>query len=401
MALDLPTVVAPPVPARIAQITARFDPSSGSATTGATSSDFASLLSDQMAAQSNSTALASLAGSDDDSSTTTDGTSATGGSSWMSALSSLLNEMGGTSTTGSTGPSGSDVVADATQYLGVPYKWGGTNPSTGLDCSGFVQRTYADLGVQLPRTAAAQATTGTPVASLASAQPGDLVAFGQPVDHIGIYVGNNKMIEAPHTGDVVKVATITAPVTAIRRIVGTTGSASSATSSITSALSSALGLGSATGSTSGSALWASALSSSSTSSTSSTATSAAAAPYQAMFNAAGAKYGIDPAVLSGVANAESSYNPNAVSSAGAVGLMQFMPSTAAGMGFDPTDPAQSIDGAARYLSAQMKTFGSLPLALAAYNAGPGAVKKYGGIPPYPETQKYVSKVMASAGQVAA
>ena len=118
----------------------------------------------------------------------------------MSALSSLLNEMGGTSGAGSTGPSGSDVVADATQYLGVPYKWGGTNPSTGLDCSGFVQRTYSDLGVQLPRTAAAQATTGTPVASIAQAQPGDLVAFGQPVDHIGIYVGNGKMIDIIQVG---------------------------------------------------------------------------------------------------------------------------------------------------------------------------------------------------------
>ena len=369
MAFTVPSSFAPPVPDRIRQITARFDPSSGSATTGATGSDFASLLSDQLAAQSSSTNLSALLGSSDDS---TDPTSGVGGSSWMSALSSLLNQFGGAGSAG--GVTGSQVVADATQYLGTPYKWGGTNPSTGLDCSGFTQRAYADLGVQLPRTAAAQATVGTPVASLADAQPGDLVAFGQPVDHIGIYVGNGKMIEAPHTGDVVKVATITAPITAIRRVVGSTGVSG----------------------TGGSAQWTSALSSASTGSGTSRA-----APYQAMFNAAGAKYGIDPAILSSVAKAESGYNPSAVSPAGAVGLMQFMPSTAAGMGIDPTDPAQAIDGAARYLSAQVKRFGSVPLALAAYNAGPNAVKKYGGIPPYPETQNYVAKVLASAGQATA
>jgi cell wall-associated NlpC family hydrolase len=373
MALTLPSALGSPVPERIHEITSRFDPSSGSATTGATSTDFASLLSDQLSAQSTSATLSALTGSSDDPTDSSGSTSGVGGSSWMSALSSLLNQMGGTGT--GAGVTGSQVVADATQYLGAPYKWGGTNPSTGLDCSGFTQRAYADLGVQLPRTAAAQAKVGTPVASLASAQPGDLVAFGQPVDHIGIYVGNGKMIEAPHTGDVVKVATITAPITAIRRIVGTSGATSVAGAS---------------------AQWTSALSSGSSSSA-----NTGAAPYQALFNAAGAKYGIDPAILSSVAKAESGYNPSAVSPAGAVGLMQFMPATAAGMGIDPTDPAQAIDGAAKYLSVQVKTFGSVPLALAAYNAGPGAVKKYGGIPPYPETQNYVAKVLASAGRATA
>jgi soluble lytic murein transglycosylase-like protein len=75
--------------------------------------------------------------------------------------------------------------------------------------------------------------------------------------------------------------------------------------------------------------------------------------------------------------------------------MQLMPSTAAGMGVNPFDPAQAIDGAASILSRNLKDFGSLPLALAAYNAGGGAVRRYGGIPPFAETQAYVPKVLAA------
>jgi soluble lytic murein transglycosylase-like protein len=76
--------------------------------------------------------------------------------------------------------------------------------------------------------------------------------------------------------------------------------------------------------------------------------------------------------------------------------MQFMPATAKGLGVDPTDPASSIDGAARYLSDLTQQFGSTELALAAYNAGPGTVRRHGGIPPYAETQSYVQKVTSAA-----
>jgi soluble lytic murein transglycosylase-like protein len=373
MAVGVPTTLMPPVPERVREITARFDPTTGAPTGASTGDDFASLLSRQLLDQSNTSLMSALTGSSDDSSGST---STLGGSSWMSALSGLLGQSG---TSGSGGVTGSDVVTDATQYLGVPYKWGGTDPDTGLDCSGLTQRTYADLGISLPRTAAAQAKVGTPVDSLADAQPGDLIAFGQPVDHIAIYAGNGNIIQAPHTGDVVKVSSIKRPIVAIRRIVGS---------------STATGSTSSTNSIGALAQWTSALSSTSGSAA---ATNTSAAPYQALFNAAGAKYGIDPQVLSSVARVESGYNPNAVSSAGAVGLMQFMPGTAAGMGIDPKDPAQAIDGAARYLSTQIKNFGSIPLALAAYNAGPAAVKKYGGIPPYSETQNYVTKVMSTVG----
>jgi soluble lytic murein transglycosylase-like protein len=91
---------------------------------------------------------------------------------------------------------------------------------------------------------------------------------------------------------------------------------------------------------------------------------------------------------------ESGYNPSAVSSAGAKGLAQLMPGTALYLGVDIDDPLQNLDGGARYLLAQMAEFGSLKLALAAYNAGPEAVRTYGGVPPYAETQNHILRVMA-------
>ena len=107
----------------------------------------------------------------------------------------------------------------------------------------------------------------------------------------------------------------------------------------------------------------------------------------------GEKYNIPPAVIKSVIRVESGFNSNAVSRVGAQGLMQLMPGTASALGVDPHDPVQNIEGGTRYLRQQMDRFGSLELALAAYNAGPGAVIRYGGIPPYTETQNYVSKVL--------
>jgi soluble lytic murein transglycosylase-like protein len=117
-------------------------------------------------------------------------------------------------------------------------------------------------------------------------------------------------------------------------------------------------------------------------------------------NAAAQKYGVDPALLKGLIRQESNFNPNAKSPAGAAGICQLMPGTAAALGCtNPLDPAQAIDAGAKYLSQQLKAFGGDPRkALAAYNAGPGAVQRYGGVPPYAETQNYVRSVMAYADQ---
>lgn len=104
-------------------------------------------------------------------------------------------------------------------------------------------------------------------------------------------------------------------------------------------------------------------------------------------------YGLPQGLVHAVIHQESRGRVNAISVKGALGLMQLMPGTAAQLGVNPYDPEQNVRGGARYLRQQIDRFGSIPLALAAYNAGPGAVLRYGGIPPYRETQNYVSTIM--------
>jgi soluble lytic murein transglycosylase-like protein len=282
---------------------------------------------------------------------------------WASAASAAgLTGTTGTDMYGATGGTASEsaVVAEAQKYLGVPYLWGGTDPSKGLDCSGFTQLVYGNLGIDLPRVSAQQATAGQPVASLAQARPGDLVFFDHSssragIDHVGIYIGNGKMVAAPQPGEAVKVQDVGNPAV-IRRV----------------------------------------LPAQTTPSAGATGSSLAGVPYADLFSRAASRHGVDPSLLAAVAQQESGFNASAVSPAGAQGLMQFMPATAAGLGINPLDPGSAIDGAAKYLSQLTKQFGSTDRALAAYNAGPGTVTRYGGIPPFPETQNYVRNVMTKA-----
>lgn len=286
----------------------------------------------------------------------------------LSPLSSyLFGEQASLEATG--GVSGSDVVGEAEQFLGTPYVWGGESPS-GFDCSGLVQYVYGQLGVTLPRTSEEQATAGTPVASLATATPGDLVLFAgsdgtaTAPGHVGIYLGDGMMIDAPHTGTDVQIQPVSAagePV-AIRRIVSTAGATFGAPSAAQTTLSDAAGA----------------------------AVPSTLAP---LFAQAADKYGVPAPLLTAVARHESGFDATAVSTAGAEGLMQIMPGTAAGLGVTPFTAGQAIDGAAQLLSGYLGEFRSVPLALAAYNAGPGAVEEYGGVPPYGQTESYVDDIM--------
>lgn len=306
---------------------------------------------------------------------TTSATSASGFASALDNAQSATADPAATDpaagATTSSSVTGDQVVADAEKYLGVPYVFGGTTTS-GLDCSGLVQKAYGDLGISLPRIAADQAKVGTAVPSLADAKPGDILAFGDPAYHVAIYVGDNKMIAAPEPGDKVKIQDVYQTPTSIRRVVGTdpTGSSTTTLSASSAASASSAGL-------------------------------AGVAQYQSIFAANTARYSLPSGLLAAVAQTESGGNASAVSPAGAQGLMQLMPSTAKGIGVNPWDPAQAVQGAAQLLSSYLTRFGSVPLALAAYNAGPGAVEQYGGVPPYAETQNYVSKITGlMAGAVA-
>jgi hypothetical protein len=280
------------------------------------------------------------------------GTAVVGG--FDAALTGAMKSETGIGPSSAPGPSSASfvdsILSEARERLGVPYVWGGTDEEAGLDCSGFVQGVFQDLGVQLPRVSRDQARAGREVASMAEARPGDLLFFNEPVSHVAIYLGDGQMIHAAGRGKDVRITDVYETPTHIRRI--------------------------------------------DPPATSGGARPAAGTSFDALFASEGAEHGVDPALLAAVARAESGLDPTAVSPAGAQGLMQLMPATAQGLGVaDPFDPAQAVDGAARLLRSHLDRFGSVELALAAYNAGAGAVSRHGGVPPYSETQAYVRRVM--------
>ncbi|QDY27170.1 NlpC/P60 family protein [Clostridium botulinum] len=271
-------------------------------------------------------------------------------------LANSLGAVGGSYVNGMGNSIGEQVVRNAQQYLGKPYKWGGSNPSESFDCSGLVQYVYKQVGIQLNRTTYDQVKQGTPVAKN-QLQVGDAVFFGSPSSphHVGIYMGNGQYIHAPKTGDVIKVSSLNSRsdyATARRYAGGGSSSYSRTTASNYSG------------------------------------------KYSSYINEAAAKYGVSAALIAAIIKAESDFNPNDRSNAGAMGLMQLMPETARELGVsNPFDPRQNIMGGTQEIAKYLKKYnGNLDLALAAYNAGMGNVQKFGGVPPFKETKDYIPKV---------
>jgi cell wall-associated NlpC family hydrolase len=366
-----PIFSAPPV---VVQLQAQFAALSPSSPSGlpSPSDPFAVLLA---AASATSVSAASTGSSlsaaslDDDSTTT----------SVEPQLVSLASSSTGTATAlgASSTASGSAVVSEAEKFLGVPYVWGGSSPG-GFDCSGLVQYVFAQLGVELPRGSVDQSEVGTPVASLAEAQPGDLLFFepgqngappGKP-GHVGIYIGDGQMIDAPETGENVQIQAVPCTPIAIRRI-SVPGAATSVSA------------GDDDVSVSGGAVQMGSVS--------------VPAQYAGMVEKASAQSGTPASLLAAILYDESRFQPDVVSSAGAEGIAQFMPATAAANGVSPFDPASAIRGAADLLSQYHAAFGSWTDAIAAYAAGGGAVEAAGGVPQDGSTPAYVAQALAEAG----
>jgi cell wall-associated NlpC family hydrolase len=347
------------VQARIAQIQAMF---------GGSTASFSS-------------ALASAT----DSSTSTGSTDTSDAASLASSLGLDPSVVSGSSSTSATSATGSasggttasKVIAEAKKYLGVKYVWGGESPS-GFDCSGLVQYVYKKFGVNLPRVSQDQAHAGKAV-SAAQAKPGDLVFYHNPATHVGIYLGNGMMLDSPNSKSVVRVEKLWSGVSGFRRVLPDSAFSAPAARAVAST-----GTSSAGGAVASLAA----------------KLPAAGKQYASAIVTAANKNGVNPALLGALVWQESNFNARATSPAGAKGLVQLMPATARGLGVDPLNPSQALDGGARYLKQQLNTFGGrTDLALAAYNAGPGTVARYGGVPPYAETQQYTKKVQQAMEEV--
>jgi hypothetical protein len=246
-----------------------------------------------------------------------------------------------------------------------------------------VQYVFGRLGVEVPRGSVDQSEVGTPVASLSEAQPGDLLFFepgqngappGKP-GHVAIYIGNGEMIDAPETGETVQVQAVPCQPLAIRRItvpVDATVDSASTQAVATSSSGTSVQMGSIS----------------------------VPAQYAGLVEQASAASGTPASLLAAILYNESRFQPDVVSSAGAEGIAQFMPATAAASGVEPFDPSSAIPGAAKLLAQFHAAFGSWTDAVAAYAAGGGAVETAGGVPQDGSTPAYVAKTLSEAGMAA-
>ncbi len=262
------------------------------------------------------------------------------------------------------GGAGAQAAAWALSKLGIPYRWGGTTDA-GYDCSGLTSEAWRSAGVPIGRTTWDQLALMEDISHLpdSALRPGDLLF--PHAGHVAMYVGGGRIVEAPYTGAVVRTGSVLARDWPMRRrprglaAVGPAAGAAAVPAWVPTA-------------------------------------------YRDLVGHAAAGAGIAPGLLAALLRAESGFDPGVVSHAGAQGIAQLMPATAAGLGVrDPFDPGQAVPAAARLLAGHLRAFGSVELALAAYNAGPGAVRRHGGVPPFPETRAYVARVTAWAGDAGA
>lgn len=267
--------------------------------------------------------------------------------------------------------------------LGKNYEFGADGPDT-FDCSGLVEYIYNQFsdktGITMKRSTYEQCEQGEEVDSSNQStwQPGDLVFFigddsqnGLP-GHVGIYIGNDEYIQAPSTGDVVKISNISdrSDLWGVRRIISDSSGSTSTSSGQNNS-----------SSNDGSSLYQS-----------------INGTYADLFTEVGKEYGVDPILLASIAMQESGLDPNAVSSAGALGLCQFMPDTFTSLGFDQSeifDPYTNASACAIYIKQLLDaTGGDLTAALQCYNLGPNAYKSYGG-----DVSKMPAETQAYAGAV--
>jgi len=260
---------------------------------------------------------------------------------------------------------GKEIIQKAESYLNTPYVWGGESPE-GFDCSGLVQYVYKQFGIELGRTTYDQIDEGVSIPKQ-NLQPGDLVFFGDNASspsHVGIYAGGDEFIESPHTGASVRISNLDnrSDYVGARRVISAqdTGDVIETSSSENSTYS---------------------------------------GKYSSYINSAASKYGIPAALIAAVIENESGWTNPSANSAGAIGIMQVTKGSAEDSGYGNAnlqDIQTNIMAGSAELARDLQAFdGNLTEAIAAYNAGIGAVQKYGGIPPYSETQNYVPKVLQS------
>ncbi|WLC82445.1 NlpC/P60 family protein [Clostridium estertheticum] len=275
-----------------------------------------------------------------------------------------------------------NIYKELKSYLGRAYVWGGSNPTTGFDCSGLVQYCYGKYGIPLPRVTTEQVFSGVHV-EFGSMQAGDLVFFGTSdnVHHVGVYIGNGKYLQAPKTGDVVKISNLSdrGDFYEARRVFKATKDTSTTKDTPTTK----------------------------------DADTKAKVLYIALpnnkafvdiFYKVEKETGVDAILLASIAITESSLNPNDVSSAGASGLCQMMPEGFIELGFDISkifDPYTNVLACAYEIKNlyTYKQITSVAGMLSAYNGGIGNFIKYNGNIPFAETKAYPGKVTGAYSQL--